>query len=364
MSSPTVPWWRTDLGEAEIAGVTTAIRERHINYGPVCRDLEKRIGERLGVPYVALVSSGSAALAAALLAVGVKAGDEVIVPACTYIATAHAVKLLGASVRVVDTLPDRPILDPAQIPPAITERTKALLPVHLNGAACDLDAIQRIARAHGLAVIEDTAQGFCSRSAAGYLGTQGDAGTFSMSIAKLITTGEGGFVATRDAKLHEGLLRARNQGVLVVADNVFDAFGFNFRLNDMLGAVGHAQMDRLDTKVRSVCDLYRTYRDALADLPYLQLMPIRVDDGEVPLWAQVRCEQRDTVMRLLEERGIQTRALNPPLSASPHLASPGPFPNAERHARTVLTLPSGPDQDPGDVQRVVEVLREIRGEVE
>lgn len=355
-----IPWWRTDLGQEEIQAVAESIRDRHINQGPGCRQLEQCLAERLGVPHVVTCSSGSTALYMVMAACGVETGDEVIVPALTFIATAHAAMLCGASVRLVDVQSDRPLIDADSVERAINERTRAIVAVHLNGAACDMARINAIAQRHDLEVIEDAAQAFASTGPLGPLGTLGDAGTFSMSISKLMTTGEGGFVATRNERTYEQLSKLRNQGVLKIAENVFSEFGFNFRFNDILAAVGLAQLKTLPEKIETARRTYEFYRDHLQDLNYLRMMSMHIDQGEVPLWSQVQCADRDLVVALLEERGIQTRPLNPPLSDSPHLCSHGDFPNTRRFAAQVLGLPSGPNQDPQDLQRVVDALREIR----
>ncbi len=359
-----VPWWFTDLGDDEIRAMAAAIRDRHIQCGPVCAELERKLAEILGVPYVVTASSGSAALALSLLACGVGPGDEVIVPAATYIATAHACLLAGARVRLVDVLPNRPLIDPAAVEAAITEKTRAVIAVHLNGAACDMAAINAVAGQHGLRVIEDAAQALGSRNAAGALGTQGDAGAFSMSIAKLIATGEGGFVATRDADTHRKLIGLRNQGVRSIVKNVFDGFGFNFRLTDMLAAMGVAQTAKLPAKIAAVKGLYERYAEQLANLSYLRMLNMRMEDGEVPLWAVVLCAEREMVVDLLEQRGIQTRPVNPCLAASPHLDNAGHFPNAERFCAAGLRIPSGPDQSPENLERTIEALHDIAGDME
>lgn len=359
-----VPWWFTDLGDDEIGAITDAIRARHIQCGPVCAELEQRLAAVLGVPHVVMTSSGSAALAMSLLACGVGSGDEVIVPAATYIATAHACLLTGAEVKLVDVLPDRPLIDPVAVEAAVTGKTRAVIAVHLNGAACDMAAIDAVAGRHGLMVIEDAAQAFGSRNEAGLLGTQAHAGAFSMSIAKLIATGEGGFVAARDAQTYAKLLELRNQGVQSIARNLFDGFGFNFRLTDMLAAMGLAQVAKLPTKIEAVKRLYSHYFEGLTDLPYLRMLEMRMGAGEVPLWAIVLCAEREKAVELLERRGIQTRPVNPCLNASPHLANPGRFPNAERFCASGLRIPSGPDQSPANQERTIEALHDMAGEME
>ena len=341
-----------------------AIRGRHINQGALCQRLEEELARRLGAAHVVLTTSGSAALALSLMACGVGPGDEVILPALSYIATAHAVLVTGAKVRLVDVRADRPLIDETLIEPAVTGRTRAIVPVHLNGAACRMAPILAIARRHGLKVIEDAAQALGSCGPNGALGTCGDAGAFSMSIAKLITTGEGGFVAVNDDHLHHRMCLLRNQGVEVIANNVFDRFGFNLRFTDLLAAVGLAQLHDLDAKMAAVLRTYRFYRDELADLRYLRMMQVDVGSGELPLWSQAYCAQRQEVIELLETRGIQARPLNPPLYDSPHLHCRGDFPNARKFASGVVTLPSGPGQSQDNLRRTVEALREIGSRID
>ena len=349
-----IPWWRTDLGREEADRLGQAVFDRTINQGRLCRELEERIAQRLGANHVITCASGSAALALALLACGVKPGDEVIVPAATFIATAHAVLLVGGRVCLVDVLPDRPLIDPAAVAAAITPRTRAIIAVHLNGGGCDIGALKRF----GLPVIEDSAQAFCSRGTESWLGTSGAAGTFSMSIAKLLTTGEGGFLVTGDDATAVAARRLRNQGVDLIGDNVFNRFGFNFRLTDLQAAVGLVQLDRLDDKIGAVTEVYRFYREAL---PGLSLIPVDLQGGEVPLWTQAMSGDRDRLQVSLAARGIQLRPFNPCLADCEHLRTPGDFGNARRFAAQGFTLPSGPNQPRADLEEVVTALNEVMG---
>ncbi|MBT3295611.1 MAG: DegT/DnrJ/EryC1/StrS family aminotransferase [Verrucomicrobia bacterium] len=354
-----VPWWWVDIGDDEARAIVAAIRDHRIQCGPICRELESRLAEELQVAHVVMMSSGSAALAAALMACGIGPGDEVIIPAASYIATAHACLLIGAKVVLVDIGPDRPVIDPAGIEAAVTDKTRAIMPVHLNGAACDMGAIGAIAKRHGLRVVEDAAQAFCSRTSDRFLGTQGDVGAFSMSIAKLVTTGEGGFAVTNDDDLADRLHKARNQGVQAVANNLFDALGFNFRLTDMLAAMGVAQLGKLEEKVDTTRRVYAFYKEALADLPTIDLLPCRIDEGELPLWPVALCRDRERVVELLAARGIQTRPVNPCLAESPQVHCAGRFENAQRFAAAGLRLPGGPDQPRENLERTAEALHDI-----
>jgi dTDP-4-amino-4,6-dideoxygalactose transaminase len=362
-SRPEIRWWKTDLGDLEIRGLEDAIRGRHINRGPICQELERQLADVLDVPHVVLTTSGSAGLLLSLLACGVGPGDEVIMPAQSFVAGAHAAMMLGAGVKLVDVLPDRPLMDPAQIEAAITDRTRVIMPVHLNGMACDMAAINAVAGRRGLKVVEDAAQSFASACRDGALGTLADLGAFSMGITKLITTGEGGFVATRNTETYTKLLKLRNHGVLAIADNVFDGFGFNLRFNDVLAAVGLAQMRRLPAKIAALKENYACYSRELAGLPFLRMLEVRLADGELPLWTQVLCAERQKVIALLSEQGIETKPFHPVLADSKHLKAAGDFPCSRFYAACGLILPSGPDQGMENLRRTVQALRDAAGAV-
>ena len=354
-----VPWWWTEIGQKELKGLEKAVRNRHINAGPVCEQLQRRLAELLAVPHVVLTTSGSAALLLSLLACGVGPGDEVILPAYTFIAAGHAAMLLGARVRLVDVRPDRPLMDAGQIEAAITSRTRVIVAVHTDGMACDVAAINAVAARHGLKVVEDAAQAFASRGRDGMLGTLGDAGAFSMGITKLITTGEGGFVAAGNDQTHARLLKLRNHGVVAIADNVFDEFGFNFRFNDMLAGIGLAQVQRLPERIEAVKQVYRFYCRQLKGLHYLKMIDVRLADGELPLWSQAVCAEREKVVAMLRDRGIEARRFHPPLADSRHLDAAGDFPCARFFAAHGLILPSGTDQPLENLHRTVEALHDI-----
>ena len=363
MHEERIRWWRTDLGQDEIDALAAAVRDRRINQGPLCRELELRLAEVAGVAHAAVTTSGSVALALAMLASGVRAGDEVVVPAATFIAPAHAALLLGAKVRLADVHRDRPLIDPRAVEAAISERTRAVVVVHLGGRAADVAAVRAVAARVGAAVIEDCAQAFTSRGAAGTLGSLGDAAAFSLGITKLVTTGEGGFVAAHSEADYRRLVELRNHGTADISRNRFDAPGFNFRLTDLQAAVGLAQLEKLEQKRAGVARVYRFYEQALRDVPYLRMLDVRVSDGELPLWAEVLTRDRERVSSRLAERGIEAKAFHPSLADSPHVAATGEFPNARRFASLGLTLPSGPDQPESSLERVADALRGLASEI-
>lgn len=356
-----ISWWRTSFGEEEARRVGESIAHEHISQGPVTEEFEHRLAEFLDVPHVLATTSGSVAELLSLLALGVGPGDEVIVPNRTWIATAHAPMILGAKAVLVDVEPHRPIIDPEGIERAITPRTKAIVPVHLNGRSANMDAVRRLAEQHGLWVVEDAAQALGSRNRSGLLGTQSDIGFFSLSVAKIIATGQGGFVVTKNERLHQALRAARSHGVSDVIHASWTRLGFNFRFNDMLAAVGLAQLNRLPERIERLKAIYARYASAMPDLPFLRWIPVNTESGEIPIYIEVLCRERDRLIGHLAEHGIQCRPFYPDLDEAPYLGCRGEFPRSRVYGRFGLFLPSGPAQPLENIDRVVDALRKFEG---
>jgi len=352
--SAAISWWRTDFGEPEIDRVAAAIRSECISQGRLTAEFEAALARQLDVPEVVATTSGSMALLMACMALGVGAGDEVIVPNRTWIATAHAPYLLGARVVLVDVVADAPLIDPAAVERAITPRTKAIIPVHLNGAAADLDALLAIGARHGIAIIEDAAQAFLCHDQRAPLGTRGAAGCFSLSVAKLISTGQGGFVATRDRALAERLRALRMHGLASIVDARWAAPGFNFRFTDLQAAVGLAQLTRLPERTRALQDLHERYRQALAGCRSLSLPAVRA--GQLPLYVEALCTQRCALQAHLAAHDIEMRPYYPDLDRATYFAAAEECVNSRRFEAQGLFLPSGPARPPADIERTLHAL--------
>ncbi len=362
MPDQDIRWWRISMGEAEVAKVVAEMRAEHISGGPVTRELESLIATTLGVPHVVATTSGSMALTLALMTLGVGPGDEVIVPNRTFMATAHAALMLGANVKLVDVRADIPALDVSQVEAAITPRTKAILPVHLNGRAVDMIALNEIAQRRGIPLVEDTAQAFLSKGPGGYLGTQSTIGCFSLGMTKLCSTGQGGFCVVHDDDLLKRMRRVQVHGVNDTLLDAYEMLGSNFKFNDVLAAIGVIQVGRGQEKVAHVTKVYETYVNGLADVEFLEIIPVKIASGEVPLWTEVCVRsgraERTRLMRFLLDRGIGTRQFLPDLDLSPYLGATKEFPNSRRFDAGGLFLPGGPAQPIANIHRTIEALHE------
>jgi len=361
VSEARIPFWYTKLGAAESEAVARCIRDGRLSQGPVTEEFEQELASFLGVPHVVATTSGSAALYLAAAGLGIRAGDEVIVPDRTFMATAHAMMLAGANVRLVDAEPNRTVIDASLIEAAITSRTKAIVPVHLNGNAADIRTIRRIAAAHGLFVIEDAAQAFGSRSVDGYLGTRTDAGCFSLGVTKLITTGQGGFVATHDLALAQRMRAFRSHGVHDTYDSSYEHFGFNLKFTDIAASIGLIQLGKVAAKIDAHRSVYDFYRKALNGLDFVRVSPVDSNPGCVPLWTEAFVADRKRVILMLDKGGIQVRPFLPSLHVSSYLGSfdDNEFPHSNAFGRQGIFLPSGPDMPDEWLERVAAAFQEI-----
>ena len=330
-----VNWWSTDFDEADAAAVADAVRSRHLSCGPIVREFEERLAEALGVPFVVCTTSGTTALTLALAVYGVGAGDEVIVPDRTWIATAHAVMATGATVRLADVGASGLLDDPHR-------RAPFTIPVNLNGSNATVPAF-------GL-VIEDSCQNFPSPP-------RGTMACYSFSSAKLIPTGQGGAVATTSEGAYRDLLALRTHGIAnPESGEAWSRFGFNFRYTDPQAAIGLVQLRRLKAKVDRLQEIRAIYGASLP--PWLTLLPT---EG-IPLYTEALHPDPASLIAHLAAHGIQARPFYPLLHTAPYLKPPHKtrymdyeFPNANRFAKG-LTLPSGPAQTNQAIQRTIEVI--------
>ena len=295
------------------------------------------------------------------MAKGVGPGDEVIVPDLTFVATANAVRLAGATVVLADVELDRFALSPQSVAERITPRTRAVVPVDVNGRGADYRWLEPFCRQHGLALICDAAEAFGSAFDGRPLGSFGDAACFSFSPNKTVTTGQGGMVVTRHEDVYHRLLELKDQGRRqrgTGGDDLHPVMGFNFKFTDLQAAVGLTQLEALDARLAQAQRRDRWYKDALDGAPGVTFPGRAEEKGEVRQWADVLIERREDVRRAFNERGIGARAFWFPLHRqAPYRTADDAFPNAEIISGRGLWLPSHFDLTEDAVGRVTEAIR-------
>jgi perosamine synthetase len=361
-----IPLAQPVLGPAEEQAVLEVLRSGQLSLGPRVPAFEQRFAERLGVPHAAAVSSGTAGLHLALRAVGVEEGDEVVTSPFSFVASANAVLYERARPVFADIDPVTLNLDPAAAAAAVTDRTKALLPVHIFGYPADLPAFEAL----GLPIVEDACEALGAVHADGIpVGGRGHPAVFGFYANKQLTTGEGGMVALADPALKQRIDSERNQGRAPDMGWLdHDRLGFNYRLSDVASAIGLAQLDRLDAMLADRARVAGWYREALDGVEGLTL-PCPDAGGDVRGWFVFVVQlphgaDRDATVRALGERGVQSKPYLPAI----HLMSfyrerfghrEGEFPICEDVAARSIALPFFPAMSEAQVTRVARELRDI-----
>ena len=358
-----IPWWLPQIGSQEYDLVKGVLDSNYINEGDVTAQFERRLAELLGVKHVVTVTSGTAAIALALAGLGIGAGDEVIVPDITFIATANAVTLTGAKPVLVDIDSRTLNIDPEAAARALTSRTKALVPVHVSGRAADIHSLLDLARRHGVFVVEDAAEAFVSRHGDKFLGTFGQAGCLSFSPNKTITTGQGGAVLTDDEGLYTRLRELKDQGRPTRGtggDDLHHSVGYNFKFTNLQAAVGLAQLSYLDSRRARMKSIYSIYAALLKDLEGIRLPGFCLERGEFPQWTDAVVDRRDDLDRYLQARNVQCRRFWFPIhTQAPYRQADDLFPNSSAICPHAMWLPSAFTLSDQDVTEVCGYIKEF-----
>lgn len=351
-----IPVWSNFLSEKEMEKFRQAVSDRNIMEGPVLREFQNCLKSILGVKYVIGTSSGSAALALALMGIGVEPGDEVIVPDLTFIATANAACLLGAKVIVAGTQTNKTLLDFDAIDKLITEKTKVIITVDLNGRISCSRALKEKYSSQGIYIVDDACQALMSEDRYGKAGTQADIGCFSFGITKTVSTVNGGLVITNNDYLYERMKIMKTQGMeSVFESDTYTYPGFNFKLPDVLAAIGLGQLERLDEKMEHMKEIDDMYRGGLSLVEGISFSERKENEF---LWmTDVLCENRDKVREILKENGVVSRPLGAPLHTAPFLHGGGKYEDSVEIQKKLLYLPSGPDQDFKNIEYVIRILK-------
>lgn len=331
-------------------------------------DFEKLVCGLTGQDFGIAVSSGTAGLHLCVRALGIGPGDEVIVPSFTFVAVANAVRYEGATPVFVDIEACTLNMDPGCLEAAITPRTRAIVAVHTFGRPAEMEAILEIARRHRLHVIEDACEAIGATYRGRPVGSFGDAAVFAFYPNKQITTGEGGMVVTGAARLAREIRAMRNHGRYDTDEwHQHAVLGYNYRLSEIQCALGCAQMRRLPEILARREQVARRYDELLRDIPGLVLPPVELPDARISwfvyvvrLAEQFRCEQRNSVVRMLEQRGIGCGRYFAPIHDQPAYTNApvrAPLPVTEAVSQRTIGLPFYTRLDEASIQYVAEALR-------
>jgi len=342
---------RPDITEKEIKAVTDVLKSPNLSLGPKLTEFESAFASYVGTKKAVAVNSGTSALFLAALALDIAAGDEVITTPFTFIASATSIMMTGAKPVFVDIDENSLNIAPELIETAITERTKAILPVEVFGNPCGIDQVCEIAKTHNLPVIEDSCEAVGSTLDHKKCGTFGKIGTFAFYPNKQITTGEGGIILTDSADIADLCSSLRNQGRAKKSSWLgHQRLGYNFRLSDINCALGIAQLQRIEEIIQKRKQVAKWYQQALASEKRI-ILPAEPANCSISWFVFVirltedfSRSHRDKILHLMNEHNIQVSNYFPPVHLQPFMAEKfgfknGDFPVTEKVAQRTIALP-------------------------
>jgi perosamine synthetase len=327
--------------------------------GKFINQFEEKFSKFTGIKNSVTVSNGTVALHIALLALGIGQDDEVIVPTFTYISSVNAIKYTGAKPIFVDSDPLTWQIDTKNIEQKISKKTKAIMPVHIYGHACEMDEIMKISDEYKLHVVEDCAEAIGTLYKGKHVGTFGDISTFSFFGNKTITTGEGGMVCSNSKELSDLSIRLKGQGLAKNREYFHDIIGYNYRMTNICAAIGCAQLERVEDILINKKRLAQKYIDALKNLP----VEYHQEHGDInhSYWMftiLVKSESDRTKLRkFLNENGIDTRPTFHPVHTMPMYNTKETFEVAEDLGKRGINLPSYPDLSDNDIEIITNKIR-------
>jgi perosamine synthetase len=369
-----VPFFKIYWDEKDIISVNNVIkRGKFWAGGPTIDEFEKKIAQYVEKKYCVVFNSGTSALHVALLAYGIKEGDEVIVPAFTFIATANSPLFVGARPIFAEIENKNFGLDPKDVKKKITKKTKAIIAVHYAGCPCLIEELKKIAEENNLILIEDVAESFGGKFNGKMAGTFGDAAMFSFCQNKIITTGEGGAIVTDSKEIYEKMKLIRSHGrqeddnykkTLEYLDYI--TLGYNFRMAEIIAALGTSQMKKVDKLIKMRRENAKYYKKKLAGISEIiipeqddnyfnvyQMFTINIKDGE---------EKRNDLIKKMETAGIGTKIYFHPIHLSKYYKNEfgykcGDLPITEKISNQVLSLPMYPELSKKEIDYVINVIK-------
>jgi perosamine synthetase len=374
-----LPYGRQSIDQDDIQSVVEVLRSNWLTTGPKIAEFERAFAKSVGAAEAVAVSSGTAALHAAMYALGVGPGDEVIVPAMTFAASANCVVYQGATPVFVDVAPDTLLIDTNNVKAKITARTRAIIAVDYAGQPCDYEGLSALARAHDLALVADACHSLGASYRGRQVGTLADLNVFSLHPVKAMTTGEGGMITTENSEIAHRMRCFRNHGVTsdhFQRDNertwlyeIVD-LGYNYRLSDVQCALGLSQLQKLSTRVDRRRRIARRYAEAFSHIAEFEALSAGGDRESAYHLYVVRLNSsalrvdRTRIFAALRSEGIGVNVHYLPVHLHPYYRErfrtrPGLCPHAEAAYESILSLPIFPAMSDGDVEDVIRALRKV-----
>jgi len=354
-------WWEPVIGKDEIKYLREVIRTNFINEGKYNLIFQKKISKLINSKYVITTTNGTTAIYLALKAMNIGEGDEVIVPNFTYIATVNAITLTGAKPVLVDIKLSNLNIDENRILEKINSNTKAIIPVHVSGRSANMKKLSKIAKKNQLKIIEDAAEAFLSKNNK-FLGTIGEIGCFSLSPNKIISTSQGGLIATNNIKIKNKILQLKNHGREqrgTGGDDLHNNEGYNFKFNDLLAAFGLGQLKSISKRLRKQVKTYQIYYEELNNLDFIKFFEFNIKSGEIPLWTDILLEDRKKFISHLSNYKIPFRKFWLPINKQTKYKNQFEYNNSNYASKNGLWLPSSLKYTEKEIFKICKIIKKM-----
>ena len=358
-----INWWNTKFQNREKKFLLKAFDEKNFTSGKNNLILENRLKNIFGSKYCITCNSGTSALIMSLIVLGIKPGDEIIIPNFTWVATANAAAILGAKLRLVDCKKNSPIMDENKIESLINSRTKAIITVNFHGRSCNYEKILLLGKKYKINIIEDNCKGIKGISNKKKLGTIGTMGCHSLGMISLLPVGFGGFIVTNKASLAKKLKYVRDNGVnRDFNDEKLSLLGANFKLSGLLASLANSQMSKLNIKIKRLKKIYKLYKNNLNN-PHIKFLDISIDTGEIPLCVDLFSKHRRKLEKYLQSKGILISKFHVNISESKLVnikKKKQLYKNSYLFSNYGFMPPCGPDQNLKDISYVIREMNNWR----
>ena len=346
LSVSRVNWWSSTPSALAPLTVAQSISQKRLSQGSTCELLEAKLSKLIGSEHTLMAPSGSMALLLGMTALGVQPGDEVIVPNFTWIATANVAKMLGANVVIADICQDTFCIDPNSVASLITEKTKLIVPVALNGYCPDLESIYNIIKrtGHSIPILLDACQAFGTdlfRSYSKYI----EAAAYSFAVTKIVTCGQGGALCTNNLEMFQKATLIKNNGCSSVSYPDYQMPGINLKFTDILSSLLISNLDHLSSNIHKVKALHSLYISLFSGFDGIDIMPMPINSFSIYVFAKFHSSSlKNKFLSLMLESSIEIRPFPPGLSTSNYFTSRSSLEGSNKLAQSIIYLPSGPAQ--------------------
>ncbi len=340
-----INFWDTDVGLKDFSYQKKIFKENFPNEGNYVIKLQNQIKKILNVKYCIALPSCTSALYLAIKILDLKKNDEILIPNITFAATANAAYMAGVKIKFVDVNPTTLNIDLSDLNKKINKNTKAIMPVHVSGRACEMNSVLKIAKKKKLFVIEDAAEAFLSKYKNKYLGTIGDMGCFSLSPNKIFTSGQGGLLVTNNKLFYKKLSVFKTQGrvgVTTGGNDLHISAGGNFKLSNISAGLAITQLKKVNHRKKILIRNHLNYKKGLKNLKKIKIINFSIKNKELPLWTDIICENRDKLFNYLKKNKIICRKFWYPLSKKNFYSNQkhASFKNTKIIENKIMWLPS------------------------